>query len=57
MLGPLGFGPEETFADFHAMGSNPEPITGLAAPEPDLGTELDQKAYYELVMGRQFTYP
>jgi hypothetical protein len=38
------------------MGSNPEPI---AQPneqdfDPELGSESEQRAYYELLMGRSF---
>ncbi|KAK1759516.1 hypothetical protein QBC47DRAFT_292309 [Echria macrotheca] len=56
-LASLGFAPNETIADFYTMGSNPEPI---AQPndqdmfDPDLGTESEQRAYYELLMGRSF---
>ncbi|KXX80262.1 Quinic acid utilization activator [Madurella mycetomatis] len=55
-LASLGFAPDETIADFYSMGSNPEPI-----PEPNdhdfdpsLGSEAEQRAYYELLMGRAF---
>ncbi|KAK0619834.1 hypothetical protein B0T14DRAFT_566644 [Immersiella caudata] len=55
-LASLGFAPNETIADFYTMGSNPEPI---AQPneqdfDPELGTESEQRAYYELLMGRSF---
>ncbi|KAK4450659.1 hypothetical protein QBC34DRAFT_62003 [Podospora aff. communis PSN243] len=55
-LASLGFAPNETIADFYTMGSNPEPI---AQPneqdfDPELGSESEQRAYYELLMGRSF---
>ncbi|KAK0714923.1 hypothetical protein B0H67DRAFT_488519, partial [Lasiosphaeris hirsuta] len=55
-LASLGFAPDETIADFYTMGSNPEPI---AQPndqdfDPALGSESEQRAYYELLMGRSF---
>ncbi|KAK0718252.1 hypothetical protein B0T26DRAFT_602438, partial [Lasiosphaeria miniovina] len=55
-LASLGFAPDETIADFYSMGSNPEPISQLNDQEfdPALGSELEQKAYYELLMGRSF---
>ncbi len=37
------------------MSTNPEPIKDPTDAEPSLGSEMDQKAYYELLMGRQFT--
>ena len=54
-LAPLGFAPNETIADFYDMGSNPEINQssndfGL----DDLGTDADQRVYYELLMGRSF---
>jgi len=53
-LAPLGFAPNETIADFYDMGSNPEmnqttPDFGL-----DLGSDAEQRVYYELLMGRSF---
>jgi hypothetical protein len=36
------------------MSFNPDPIDGPARPEAPLGTEMDQKAYYELLMGKRF---
>ena len=53
-LGPLGFAPDETLDDFLAMSFNPDPIAGPSHGEQNLGTEMDQKAYYELLMGKQF---
>ncbi|KAK5651539.1 hypothetical protein OQA88_11904 [Cercophora sp. LCS_1] len=55
-LASLGFAPNETIADFYSMGSNPEPIPQENNQEldPDLGTESEQRAYYELLMGRSF---
>ncbi|KAL2260697.1 hypothetical protein VTK26DRAFT_5229 [Humicola hyalothermophila] len=55
-LASLGFAPDETIADFYSMGSNPEPIPEPNDPDfdPDLGTESEQRAYYELLMGRSF---
>lgn len=58
-LASLGFAPNETIADFYTMGSNPEPISqpnNTKDPDfdPDLGTESEQRAYYELLMGRSF---
>ncbi|KAK4112207.1 hypothetical protein N656DRAFT_114861 [Canariomyces notabilis] len=55
-LASLGFAPDETIADFYSMGSNPEPIPGPddADFDPSLGTESEQRAYYELLMGRSF---
>ncbi|AEO55379.1 hypothetical protein MYCTH_2299142 [Thermothelomyces thermophilus ATCC 42464] len=55
-LASLGFAPDETIADFYSMGSNPEPIPESHDPDfdPSLGTEAEQKAYYELLMGRSF---
>jgi hypothetical protein len=39
------------------MGSNPEPIPEPNDPDfdPSLGSEAEQRAYYELLMGRAFT--
>ncbi|KIH93049.1 quinic acid utilization activator [Sporothrix brasiliensis 5110] len=54
-LGSLGFGPEETFNDFLNISYNLDPTDTTADQDPLLGSELDQKAYYELLMGRQFT--
>jgi hypothetical protein len=54
-LGPLGFAPDETLDDFLAMSFNPDPISGPSGGESALGTEMDQKAYYELLMGKEFT--
>ncbi|EHA54905.1 hypothetical protein MCOR27_007437 [Pyricularia oryzae] len=54
-LGSLGFAPGETLEDFVAMSSNPEPIhEGPSEEDPSLGSEMDQKAYYELLMGKSF---
>jgi hypothetical protein len=55
-LASLGFAPDETIADFYTMGSNPEPIPEPHDPDfdPSLGTEAEQRAYYELLMGRSF---
>ncbi|KAL2200443.1 hypothetical protein P885DRAFT_28094 [Corynascus similis CBS 632.67] len=55
-LASLGFAPDETIADFYTMGSNPEPIPEPNDPDfdPSLGTEAEQRAYYELLMGRSF---
>ncbi|KAJ4300423.1 hypothetical protein N0V88_003098 [Collariella sp. IMI 366227] len=55
-LTSLGFAPDETIADFYSMGSNPEPIPEPADPEfdPSLGSEAEQRAFYELLMGRSF---
>lgn len=38
------------------MGSNPEPIPEPHDPDfdPSLGSEAEQRAYYELLMGRAF---
>jgi len=36
------------------MSFNPDPIAGPSNPEATLGTEMDQRAYYELLMGKQF---
>ena len=38
------------------MGANPEPITNSNEQnfDPALGTESEQRAYYELLMGRSF---
>lgn len=52
-LGSLGFAPGETVEDFVAMASNPEPIEDTELDlDPSLGSEMDQKAYYELLMGK-----
>ncbi|KAK4145851.1 uncharacterized protein C8A04DRAFT_26330 [Dichotomopilus funicola] len=55
-LASLGFAPDETIADFHTMGSNPEPLLepNDADFDPSLGSEAEQRAYYELLMGRSF---
>ncbi|KAK3292340.1 uncharacterized protein B0H64DRAFT_227103 [Chaetomium fimeti] len=55
-LASLGFAPDETIADFYTMGSNPEPIPepNDADFDPSLGSEAEQRAYYELLMGRAF---
>ncbi|KAK4043348.1 hypothetical protein C8A01DRAFT_32475 [Parachaetomium inaequale] len=55
-LASLGFAPDETIADFYTMGSNPEPIPEPNDPDfdPSLGSEEEQRAYYELLMGRSF---
>lgn len=56
-LASLGFAPNETIADFNTMGSNPEPIGGFNDQDffdPTLGSESEQRAYYELLMGRSF---
>ncbi|SPQ23669.1 1a70feec-8597-4cc5-bf72-22614090ec30 [Thermothielavioides terrestris] len=55
-LASLGFAPDETIADFYSMGSNPEPIPERPDPDfdPSLGSEAEQRAYYELLMGRSF---
>jgi hypothetical protein len=37
------------------MSSNPEPMEETSLDfDPSLGSEMDQKAYYELLMGRNF---
>ncbi|EFX03999.1 quinic acid utilization activator [Grosmannia clavigera kw1407] len=54
-LGSLGFAPDETFNDFLAISYNPDPVAEPADADPLLGSEMDQKTYYELLMGRQFT--
>lgn len=54
-LGSLGFAPNETLEDFLDLSFNPEPIEQPSAEQdPVLGSEQDQKAYYELLMGRRF---
>lgn len=54
-LGSLGFAPGETVEDFVAMASNPEPMEDTTLDlDPSLGSEMDQKAYYELLMGKSF---
>jgi hypothetical protein len=55
-LASLGFAPNETIADFYSLGSNPEPIAQPNEPDfdPELGSESEQRAYYELLMGRSF---
>ncbi|KAK4126290.1 hypothetical protein N657DRAFT_632394 [Parathielavia appendiculata] len=55
-LASLGFAPDETIADFYIMGANPEPIPESTDPDfdPSLGTEEEQRTYYELLMGRSF---
>ncbi|KAJ4421818.1 hypothetical protein N0V82_003517 [Gnomoniopsis sp. IMI 355080] len=55
-LGSLGFAPNETLEDFLDMTFNPEPMeTPPVEQDPVLGSEQDQRAYYELLMGRRFT--
>ncbi|CAK7217264.1 hypothetical protein SBRCBS47491_003105 [Sporothrix bragantina] len=54
-LGSLGFAPDETFNDFLNISYNLDPTDTTTMQDPLLGSELDQKAYYELLMGRQFT--
>ena len=54
-LGSLGFAPDETLDDFLAMSFNPDPVEEQPRADPSLGTEMDQKAYYELLMGKRFT--
>ncbi|KAM7216020.1 hypothetical protein V8F06_008598 [Rhypophila decipiens] len=55
-LASLGFAPDETIADFYSMGSNPDPVndTNDHDFDPTLGDESEQRAYYELLMGRSF---
>jgi hypothetical protein len=57
-LGSLGFASDETITDFYAMGENPDPVPDESSRDPDfdpsLGTEDEQRAYYELLMGRKF---
>ncbi|PSS02259.1 hypothetical protein BD289DRAFT_449830 [Coniella lustricola] len=54
-LGSLGFAPNETLEDFLDMTFNPEPVEQpRVQPDSLLGTEQDQQAYYELLMGRRF---
>ncbi|KAK3688168.1 hypothetical protein B0T22DRAFT_378229 [Podospora appendiculata] len=55
-LASLGFAPDETILDFYNMGSNPEPIPrpNDGGFDPALGSESEQRAYYELLMGRSF---
>ena len=55
-LASLGFAPDETLADFYSMGSNPDPLQETNDPDfdPSLGSESEQRAYYELLMGRSF---
>ncbi|KAF3767464.1 hypothetical protein M406DRAFT_251945 [Cryphonectria parasitica EP155] len=54
-LGSLGFAPNETLEDFLDMSFNPEPIEQPPVQQdPILGSEQDQQAYYELLMGRRF---
>lgn len=53
-LGSLGFAPEETLNDFVAMSYNPEYLDSSVDTDPLLGSDLDQKAYYELLMGRRY---
>lgn len=40
--------------DFLAMSFDPEPLEQPAEADPNLGSEMDQKAYYELLMGKKF---
>lgn len=53
-LGSLGFAPNETLEDFLDMSFNPEPLEQPPEQDPFLGNEQDQKAYYELLMGKRF---
>lgn len=53
-LGSLGFAPNETLEDFLDLSFNPEPIDQPVEQDNVLGSEDDQKAYYELLMGRRF---
>ncbi|KUI68324.1 Quinic acid utilization activator [Cytospora mali] len=53
-LGSLGFAPTETLEDFLDMTFNPEPVDQPVEQDTLLGSEDDQKAYYELLMGRRF---
>ncbi|KAH8889735.1 hypothetical protein GQ53DRAFT_190591 [Thozetella sp. PMI_491] len=55
-LSHLGFAPGETMFDFYDMGSNPEPISQPTSTDfdPTLGTESEQRIFYELLMGRAF---
>lgn len=53
-LGSLGFAPNETLEDFLDMSFNPEPLEQPPEHDPFLGNEQDQKAYYELLMGKRF---
>ncbi|KAH8758497.1 quinic acid utilization activator [Diaporthe sp. PMI_573] len=52
-LGSLGFAPNETLEDFLDLSFNPEPLEQPPEQDPFLGNEQDQKAYYELLMGRR----
>ncbi|KKY34206.1 putative quinic acid utilization activator [Diaporthe ampelina] len=52
--GSLGFAPNETLEDFLDMSFNPEPLEQPPEQDPFLGSEQDQKAYYELLMGKRF---
>lgn len=52
-LGSLGFAPNETLEDFLDMSFNPEPLEQPPEQDPFLGDEQDQRAYYELLMGRR----
>lgn len=36
------------------MSFNPEPLEHPPEQDPFLGSEQDQKAYYELLMGKRF---
>lgn len=53
-LVPLGFAPNESMEDFLAMSFDPEPLEQPTEADPNLGSEMDQKAYYELLMGKKF---
>jgi hypothetical protein len=55
-LAPLGFAPDETIADFYDMGANPEQFSH-ANFDFDMGTDAEQRVYYELLMGRSFDQP
>lgn len=54
-MGSLGFAPDETLDDFLAMSFNPDPVEEPKDVDTSLGSEMDQKAYYELLMGKQLT--
>lgn len=54
-LGSLGFAPNETLEDFLDMTFNPEPMEPPPVEQdPEMGSDQDQRAYYELLMGRRF---
>ncbi|CAN8103072.1 unnamed protein product [Discula destructiva] len=55
-LGSLGFAPNETLEDFLDMTYNPEPTEPAPAKQDSLvESDQDQRAYYELLMGRRFS--